>query len=58
MSRYTDELEAAAFLNPDGRIVVVLLNRKEHDIKVFVRLGDKMAEVVVKSNSIVTAVVC
>lgn len=58
MSRYSDELEATAFLNPDGRIVVVLLNRKEHDIKAYVRLGDKMAEVLVKPNSIVTAVVC
>lgn len=58
MSRYTDELEATAFLNPDHQIIVVLLNRKAHDIKVSVRLGDKMAEVLVKPNSIVTAVVC
>ena len=56
-SRYSDELEATAFLNPDHQIVVVLLNRNDHDIKVNVRLEDKMAEILVKGNSIGTAVI-
>ena len=56
MSRYCDALEATAFLNPDGQIVVVLLNRTCCDIKVYLRLEDQMAEVLVKSNTIVTAV--
>lgn len=57
LSRYTEELEATAFLNMDGQIVVALLNRSAHDIKVYIRLEDKMAEVLVKGNSIGTAVV-
>lgn len=57
LSRYTDELEATAFLNTDGQIVVVLLNRSAYDIKVYVRLEDKMAEILVKGNSIGTVVV-
>ena len=58
ISTYSDELEATAFLNPDNYIVVVLLNRTGHDIKVNVRLEDKMAELCLKPNSIATAVLC
>ena len=57
ISSYSDELEATAFLNPDNQIAVVLLNRTDHDIKVNVRLEDKMAEIRIKPDSIVTAVV-
>lgn len=56
ISCYSDELEATAFLNPDDEIVVVLLNRTGHDIRVNVRLENRMAGVLVKANSIATAV--
>lgn len=54
ISSYSDELEATAFINPDKQIVVVLLNRTDHDIKVNVRLNNKMAEIEVKADSIGT----
>lgn len=57
VSCYSDELEAAAFLNPDRQIAVVLLNRTGHEIRVNVRLENEMAETLVKPNSITTAVV-
>ena len=56
ISSYSDELEATAFLNPDNQIAVVLLNRTGRDIRVNIRLEDKMAEIRVKRDSIATAV--
>lgn len=57
ISCYTEELEAVAFLNTDEQIAIVLLNRTGHDIKVNIRLENKMAEIVVCANSIGTAVI-
>lgn len=57
ISSYSDEVEATAFMNPDNRIVVVLLNRKDYARKVNVRLDDKMAEILIKPNSIVTVII-
>ena len=54
---YTDELEAVAFLNPDGQIVAVLLNRTDHEIRVNVRLGEQMAQVEIGPDTIGTVVV-
>jgi len=56
MTNYSDELEAVAFRNPDSQIVAVLLNRTGHEIKVNVRLEDKMAAIAVAPESIGTAV--
>lgn len=53
---YTDEVEATAFLNPDQTIAVVLLNRTEKEIPVNVRLKDEMAQILLKPESITTAV--
>lgn len=36
-SRYTDQLEAAAFLNPDGERVVIVLNKTENELPVTLR---------------------
>lgn len=58
LTKYSDELEAVAFRNPDSQIVAVLLNRTGHEIKVNIRLEDKMATITVASESIGTAVLC
>lgn len=56
VSSFSDKLEATAFLNPDGQIAVVMLNRTDQDILVNVRLGDRMGEVLSEGNTIGTAV--
>lgn len=56
-SSYTDELEATAFVNPDGRIVAVLLNRTDHPLSVNVRLGEQMAQITIGANTIGTVVI-
>ncbi len=56
-SSYSEQLEVVAFLNPDGKIAAVLLNRTRHEIEVNLRLGDVMAGICVKANSIVSAVI-
>lgn len=58
ITKYTDELEAVAFRNPDGQIVAVLLNRTDHTIKVNVRMEGQMAEITVAPESIGTGVLC
>jgi glucosylceramidase len=56
-SRYTGDLEMTAFKNPDGSIVLVMLNRKDWDIPATFDVGDKIFHQVIGGNSIVTAVI-
>lgn len=54
VTRYTDKIEMTAF-EKDGRITVVLLNRTEEEIPVYLRLGEYCAELTSKAKSIMTA---
>lgn len=56
LTNYSDALEATAFLNSDEEIVVVLLNRTAQEIKVNVRLRNRMAQLLVRPDEIGTAV--
>ncbi len=49
-----DLLEAAAFLNPDGQIVVVLLNRSDHTGQVTLTVNGERAVVECLAHSIAT----
>lgn len=55
VSGYTDELETTSFLNTDGTIVLIILNRSRHSIPANIRLGDEMAKIEVPAESISTA---
>ncbi len=54
-TRYTDKLEVTALKNPDGSIVVVLLNRCGQDMPVNFRVNGSLAGFTVPRNSISTA---
>ena len=49
------EGRADGILEQDGRITVVLLNRTEEEIPVYLRLGEYCAELTSKAKSIMTA---
>lgn len=55
-TRYTDQVESAAFLNPDGERVVVLLNRTETSVPVAVKEAGEGASLLVEPHSIVTCI--
>lgn len=56
-SRYTEELEATAFKNPDESITVVMLNQTQKDLPVTLRIEDECVSLVVKGLSISTGVI-
>lgn len=56
LTRYTDELEVTAF-SSKGRIIVVILNRTDHRIPAYLRIGDECVRVDAKPKSISTGVV-
>ncbi|HEX3078669.1 MAG TPA: glycoside hydrolase family 30 beta sandwich domain-containing protein, partial [Lachnospiraceae bacterium] len=56
-SRYTDRIEVTALENPDGTIVVVLLNRTDRMEKAVLRLKGNYAKVELKPLSISTCVI-
>lgn len=56
-SKFTDKLDVTAFQNPDGRIVVVLLNRTESELTSFVRIYNQIAQIRIPSMAICTGVV-
>ncbi len=49
-----DDLEATAFRNPDGQVVVVALNRTEQPIPFELRRGDQLANCHLPARSIAT----
>jgi len=53
-SKYTDKLDAAAFLNPDGVRVVVILNKTGEEVPVNLREDDECVELTLAPHSIQT----
>ena len=53
-SSYTDAVDSAAFVNPDGERVVVLLNKSEKEVPLKVKEGDSSVDIVMNSHSIKT----
>lgn len=56
VSRYCDELEAAAFKNGKS-IVFVILNRTNKEIPAYIRIKDQCAEITVQPESISSGVI-
>lgn len=56
-SCYTEEIEATSFKNPDGSIVVVMLNWTQKNLPVTLRINDECATVVLKALSISTGII-
>lgn len=54
MTRYSDAVEAAAFLNPDGERVLVLLNKTDKEVPVTVREAGRGKETILTPHSIHT----
>lgn len=53
-SNYTDKLDTAAFLNPDGQRVVVILNKTGAELPVELREGDESTRLTLAPHSIQT----
>lgn len=54
VSSYSSDVEAAAWVNPSGEVVVVLLNRQDKDISVSVGNNGEGCDLVLKAHSITT----
>lgn len=57
VSRYTDALDVTAYRNPDGRVIVILLNRKEECLSVNLRMSGMIAGIEIPGKSICTGVI-
>lgn len=55
-TRYTDKIEAAAFLNPDNSRAVVVLNKTEEPVKFLLNDAGEGVPVTLESHSIATLV--
>lgn len=56
-TKYTDKLSVVSVKNPNGSIIIVLLNRSKEDVPVALRLNGEVAEFSVPADSIVTGIV-
>ena len=56
-SKFTDKLEITSFKNPDGKIVVVILNRNDNDEGFTLVLNNKIYSDRIKKHSILTYVI-
>lgn len=55
-TRYTDQVETAAFLNPDGERVVVVLNKSDKPVPITLREDGYGMECVIEAHTIVTCI--
>ena len=53
-SKYTDKLDSTAFLRPDGRLAVVIINRTDVEMPVYLRLKGEVLPVTVDGDAIMT----
>ncbi len=51
---YTDEIDSAAFANPDGERVVVILNKSDKEIPVNIKEGNSSTQITLSPHSIKT----
>ncbi|MDP4162183.1 MAG: glycoside hydrolase family 30 beta sandwich domain-containing protein [Bacillota bacterium] len=56
-TKYTDKLDIVSLKNPNGSIVIVLLNRSHEEVPVALRLEGQVTEFSVPASSIVTGVI-
>lgn len=56
-SKFTDKLEITSFKNPDGKIVVVILNRNDNDEGFTLVLDNKIYSDRIKKHSILTYII-
>ncbi|SHO50495.1 glycoside hydrolase family 30 protein [Anaerocolumna xylanovorans] len=56
-TKYTDRLEVTAMANPDGKLVLVLLNRSEEKLPVVIRLKGKYVSFEMEKESIATGMI-
>ena len=53
-SKYTDKVEVTSFINPDGCIAVVILNKNDFHVEYNLRIEDKLINDTIENHSIVT----
>lgn len=56
VSRFTDAVNAAGFVNPDGGKVVVVLNKTDESQRFHITEGERLAKIEMEPHSIMTAV--
>jgi glucosylceramidase len=56
-STYSDDVKVSAFSNPDGEIIVVVLNTTERDVKPKIRLNNCTAEFNMPAKSLQTLII-
>lgn len=57
VTKYTDKLEVTAFRNPDGSIVLVILNQTFDTVPVNVRINNTIAKIDIMPQSISTSII-
>ena len=56
-SSYNDAIKVAAFSNPDGEIIVVILNTTDNEVTPKIRMNDCTADFVLPAKSLLTMVI-
>lgn len=56
-SRYTGEIEITSFKNPDGNIIVVMLNQTERDLPATLRIKNNCVSITAAASSILTGTI-
>ena len=56
-SKYTDKLDVCSYKNPNGELVVVIMNREETEAPIALYLNGEYAETTLEPRSIATYII-
>ena len=56
-SKYTEQVDVTAYQNPDGKKVVVMLNKSKEILPVNMRMQGEVAEFLLYPESITTGII-
>lgn len=56
-TQFTERIELVAFKNPNGALVVILLNRQPELIEIYLRISEKLLNIKIPKESIITVIV-
>lgn len=56
-SKYTDKIDVAAFKRPDGKLAVVIMNRRSEAMPVYIRMKGEVMPVTVSGDAIATVLI-
>lgn len=56
-TKYSQDIEVASFCNPDGTIAIIMVNTRNQEKKVCLRLADQIVELMLPAQAVASGII-